>query len=1138
MNFIIKKQNKIALTATNLQLNVSDPTNSVWVSASAGTGKTHVLIQRILRLLLNDPFLKISEVLAITFTKAATMEMQSRLIEELSKWIKTPQEELEKDITFLLQRKPTKKELINARTLLTKVLDDPVGLNISTVHSFCETLLRKFPIEAGIPSSFVLIEGRDEKALLKKAWFKAVKELSKSNRGLFNDVFSLLGEFSLEKAIQAILSGDNKNRFYKMLNHFGGIENFIHNLENEFGITDDSEQDLKFSILNFSDDKKLNLKELLNLAMHDKSAKSQKSAEKLDNILSSDVINNNLVNEYISIFFTKKLEPQKAPFVKAITSSTSFDMEQFIAFENNLIIHRLESITNLQSFKISKALSILADKMFSIYKKEKLELALLDFNDLIEYSEKLVNKSEVQEWITYKLDSKIKHCLLDEAQDTDNSQWNILSTIVSEFYYGKGQHETPRTTFAVGDMKQSIYRFRGANPEVFNNIRKELDEKSAAINHSFKEIGLHTSFRSTKAILNFVDEVFKDKNRKLALDGIDEELTHEVFKLDTAGRVEISPIITKDMLENEELETSYVIPKDKQIEKLSMTLRRLNYKNVANKIVNLFNTEDVSPQDIIILLRNRAGMKELTEELTKANIPHTGSDILYLSKSVIVEDLLNFAKFICFEDDLSLISILKSPSFNYSDDVIFKIYTSYKKEKCFKNLFHYLSESIEYSAEYSVLREITKLKNRTRIVDLYTHIINKLDLNEKFMALSAENIPAEQQQVKETIQEFLNQVEKFPQLSVLSFLNWFKKESITVKKNTSNIKNAVRIMTCHGSKGLEAKIVFLPDCGSDYIAESISKEKLLFRKSNNDDFDSSFVFLSGAREMNKTSLEKEILTEQEDLFFKDDMRLLYVALTRAAQGLYISGVQNKKELPENSWYSLLHSIMNQKINEDTENYSELTNGALVFKTPQLSEIQKKEVEIVKTIDEMEIPQWIYENAENEQSVQQERSSTDLSSEEYLEKFKEDKGKDLSYGSVVHKLLEELPKLSKDMREEYLTNYLNNKRGLFSRETLTQNILSILDKFDYLFTPNSSFSEVQVQYQSDKLISSGIIDRIAIVENKVYIIDYKTGQKTEENLAKYTKQLQSYVTIVKGIYPAKQIIPAILWISSGELDELN
>ena len=401
------QQQKISQKATKLQMQASNPESSVWVSASAGTGKTHVLTQRILRLLLNDPFLRISEILAITFTKAAAMEMQNRLISELSKWVKLDENKLYEQLEFLLQRKPTLKDITNARTLLTKVIDDPVGLNISTIHSFCETLLRKFPLEAGIPSAFTLIEERQERKLLRKAWFKAVKQQFDTNKDLFGEVLELMGEHSLTEAVSSILN--QKNRFYEMLYHHGGVEQFLENLKAEFDLSVFDEDKLMASIIDFDMTTKDRLKEIMTACSYDKTKKAQSVYDSLNLILQNELSTNQLVNAYLDIYLTKKLEPSKSVFTKKTKESVSFDLEEFTYEEAERIISILDSVTNLQNFKISKVLCILADKMFEFYKQEKLEMSYLDFNDLVDYAEKLINKVEIQDWIRYKLDSKVKH---------------------------------------------------------------------------------------------------------------------------------------------------------------------------------------------------------------------------------------------------------------------------------------------------------------------------------------------------------------------------------------------------------------------------------------------------------------------------------------------------------------------------------------------------------------------------------------------------------------------------------------------------------------------------------------------------------------------------------------------------------
>jgi len=1129
------QQQKISQKATNLQLQASHPESSVWVSASAGTGKTHVLTQRILRLLLNDPFLKISEVLAITFTKAAAMEMQNRLIEKLAEWVKATDSELTTELEFLLQRKANAKDLINARILLTKVIDDSVGLNISTVHSFCETLLRKFPLEAEIPSSFTLIEDRDARKLLKKAWFKAVKQQLDTNKDLFSEVVNLMGEHSLTDAVNTILN--QKNRFYKMLYHYGGIQHFLVSLKEEFKITSFDEASLRSQILAFDLEIQQKLKDILDVALADGSSTCMKLVDKLEKVLQENGTQKDLIAVYKDIYFKKDNNPRSKILTKKPAEKLSFDVDEFKIEEFDRINAILDSITNLQNYKISQVLCILADKMFKYYEKEKLELSYLDFNDLVDYSEKLVNKTEIQDWIRYKLDSKIKHCLIDEAQDTDMQQWNILHGIIQEFYFGEGQHEKPRTTFAVGDMKQSIYRFRGANPEVFDNIRQELDKKAEPIDHDFKVVGLHTSFRSTQAVLNFVDEVFKEPSRKVALDGINESLHHQVYKYDQAGRVEIAPLLTKEDLPADEEVSDYEIPAGPQKPVHKLTLRQMNYLNVAKKIKYLLDFENTPPKDIIILLRNRTGMPDLIEQLTKLNIPHTGTDEIYLSDSVIIDDLIAFAKFLCFEnDDLSFLQILKSPAFNYSDDVLFKHFAEYKKQRLIPTFYQYIKGIEEFGNVVSKFDGLKYKANKVRVFDLYLEIINSLDLSEKMMADLGGSIPAQQNQVKDTIDEFLRQIEGFSELSLLAFLDWFKKYSAKIKKNTANANDAVRLMTIHGSKGLEANAIFLPDSGLDSVKDSLRKEKLLFKKDESAKVDTAFIYKTRSTEK-PTYLEQEILAKEEKLFFEDDMRLLYVALTRARGEIYISGVSDKSELSEYSWYFILQKAMESRIESQSLGYSKLEDGTLVFKTAKLLDSPEKKAQTEQESDEIILPSWINQNAAKETGIVQERASYNITSAEYIEKLKQQSQENYQYGNAIHKLLEELPKIPADEREFYLDEFLANKQTLANSEQIKTKVLNILNKYQDIFNPEISFAEVNIQGQSENKKITGIVDRIAVLDDKVYVIDYKTGQKAPEYIAKYKQQLALYAKVLKQVYQDKQLIPAILWFDLAELEEI-
>ncbi|MFT7144706.1 MAG: ATP-dependent helicase/nuclease subunit A, partial [bacterium] len=618
---------EIIAEATRRQNNAAHVSQSVWVSASAGTGKTYVLTKRILQLLLADRKLQPSGILAVTFTRAAAREMESRIRERLSVWATCDENQLIEELALMLEHEPYRADIARARSLFADVLDD--GVNSNTIHGFCQQILAKFPIEAGVNPGFKLVEGRERDDLLSQAkndvFSLALNGHLKPN-WIFDYYAGEVGEKTLSEALDAFVAGSG--RFRRYFTRYGGLDAVLKRLADELGVdaglTSTSVIALKKEVCKLPSGAENTLK-LLMESLFQGAKTSQGLGEKLAHYLSSSERD---WQELVAVFLKLDGTERKSGFPdkKALAFGGEPLWEEMEVIRARILAVQ-EKLKSFNAFLMTSAYLQLGDQILQKYEYLKQKVGSLDFDDLIAKSAELLRSEEKSAWVRFKMDSNISHVLLDEAQDTDSDQWGILKALVSEFYAGKGLHEEKnRTFFAVGDIKQSIYRFRGAEPHVFGAMRDYLQEHQKQSGHKVAVEELIVSFRSTEPVLNFVDCVFKDKLRGKAVDELVEIIDHRAAQIGSSGRIEIWPLIEKEKTAKEEIE-AWALPTKQE---KAVTIKTALAEKTALHIQQLLSSNDVlestrnyiQPSDIMILLRSRGMMSMLIAALDKYRIPH------------------------------------------------------------------------------------------------------------------------------------------------------------------------------------------------------------------------------------------------------------------------------------------------------------------------------------------------------------------------------------------------------------------------------------------------------------------------------------------------------------------------------------
>lgn len=1051
-----------------LQLRASDPTLSTWVSASAGTGKTKILTDRVLRLLLQKvPFNKI---LCLTFTNAAANEMQERIIAQLEKWSHSLQEDLIDSLQNTLGRKPTKDELIKASSLFELYLKTQDQINIYTIHAFCQKILKKFPLEAGISPNFKII---DE--------FKVNKIIRDTKRQIFN-----LPE------IQHVINFLIEN-FHELT--IDGIFNEIISIKTKI-LTK------KLNSLSVESNTELSGLECINnLAKHDPNIS-------IDVISNSDIKNliiNSLGADLASLdikpfFLTLSGEKKKRIVTKKIASLSSNLYEELEKIQDQ--IYQLDQIKKTENLLLnSRLFEILAEKLILEFESYKNKNAFLDYDDLILHTQSLLTNSKAKEWVLYKLDGGIEHLLVDEAQDTSNNQWLIIEALAQEFYSGESGNNKSRTIFVVGDEKQSIFSFQGADTSTFSYMNKFLNDKLKEGKKAFETIDLNTSYRSTKEILTCVHYVFNKIARKSPEDFKAKLPEMVLYRNAHNGLVQLWPLCSN---KGDDVDDKFwpICPENIQNNsKVILAKKIANYikEQISSGRILPSTNNKISAQDFMILFRSRDDFTdEVIKALKEAKIDITGLDRISLADDLAVADLIAIAKFVLNpENDLNLATLIKSPILGLSEQELYKLVIVAKDNKL--SLWEYVKLTDKYSLIKDKLEEFLALYRFFPLNNFFPYITDVMD----YKNIMNKNDEAINEFLKLSNDYFLEYGN-----SLQNFIYWILKNPITVKRDTES-SNKLRIMTVHGSKGLQAPIVILcdttklPTISDRFIWDE--NDQLLSAKS------SSYI----------PAFYEAIKAKEQHKAYQEYLRLLYVGMTRAEDHLIICGYQGNSKIPENCWYELIRESLQEIGSLDRDGKVTYGDNSLACSnqnlTIRLVENKKAELAITNLPTPWKISKTVrlsYTNIETEASYR----NADL----------------LEYGLVFHKILEEA------IRNKNLTNITYHPLITTLDSTLQKRIktsmkkIVINEEFKELLKYDLK-TEVSFGYKTDSEIKIGRVDLLIIQKERIIIIDYKSGKSNKELIPDtYIKQLSFYKQALREIYPDKIIDCKIIWLDRGAI----
>ncbi|HVI86849.1 MAG TPA: double-strand break repair helicase AddA [Dongiaceae bacterium] len=1136
--------------ATRAQRLGADPARSAWVTASAGSGKTKVLGDRVLRLLLDGT--RPERILCLTFTKAAAAEMANRIAETLARWASMPQAELRNELDRLLGRKPSAETLSDARRLFSRVLDAPGGMKIETIHAFCQSLLRRFPLEAEIAPHFQPMEERDtaeqlraaRDAMLIAAQLDAGSPLAAALAHVVR-----LGEDRLDRIMDGFRRNHAKLRLLQQRS--GGLAAIGRVMAR---LLDLREGETRETILQGGCAEAAfdgaGLRAAVALALEGK-VTDQKLGHQVATWLAGDLaVRVTGFDDYCAAFHDSKGQPKSAYLTKALQQASPA-AEDALLQERDRLIRLHDRVKAADILANSQALLTLAFDMLRRYERRKALRAELDFDDLITKTRDLLQRPGIAPWVLYKLDGGIDHILVDEAQDTNPMQWQVIEALAGEFFTGIGAVDRNRTIFAVGDVKQSIYSFQGADPTGFIRMRAQFAEMAGV--ERFSNVLLDVSFRSTDHVLGLVDRVFALPGAApgVVLPG-DPVLRHRVSRIGAAGEVRLWP---RAIPVDADMPAPWSPPRVR--EEAAAPVARLA-DAIAAECQRLIREARLADQDrpvqagdILILARSRNVFFDAVVRALKArDVPVAGIDRMHLLEQIAVQDLLAFADFLLLpEDDLTLACLLKSPLVGLGEEDLMRLCLDRGELSLWSMLALRASEDRVFAEAYEMLGGFLDRADYLTPFALYSDLLAAAGGRRKlYSRLGLEAADA--------VDEFMSLAQAYEQRetpSLQGFVHWLRSNDVEVKRETQERADQVRIMTIHGAKGLQAPIVFLVDQQRRAPAD----DGLFWIEAGGVELP-----LWSPRRAADHALTAAARLRREQAAALEENRLLYVALTRAEDRLYVCGIGSGAASAKPGWYDHVAEAMAAIPGVEELELSQMAGDGWLGTARRISSEQRVEPRRRAAAVEAsasaatELPDWLTRTAPDEPDPPQPLTPSRPSAAEtaaepaLVSPLAADQGYRFKRGRLLHHLLETLPEIPLAGRPAAAAAYL--ARPIHALTTnqqveISMEVFAVLAHPDFapLFGSQSQAEVPVVATLRDRegrsRILAGQIDRLALVGDDCLIVDYKSNRPPPMQVAQvplpYLRQMAAYRTAVRLIYPDKTVRCVLLWSDGPRLMEV-
>jgi len=1137
----------------------SDPQRNITVTASAGTGKTYLLITRLLRLLLSDTAPE--TILAITFTRKAAAEMQHRITERLHELLTLMPGALNRALQAI-GIPPSKCMQLKAQTLYERLLRCEQSLRITTFHAFCQEILQRFPLEADVPPGFEIL---DSSGLLEKRALDAV----------------------FSEATQQP-DGNTARALEILMNHCGGISNtetslkqFLQHRSDWWAFTDKQAQPLAharetlLSQLGISADEQAapdtifltssrlaQCEQFSTLLSKHKSKNNVLHAALLTQAVNDDTSSiEQRIEKIRSVFLTTTGEPRKRKESAAQKKSMGAEEHLFLKIHHVIseaLLALQDQLNRHRLYHGSAAWYQVGARLLHYYQTMKEEQRLLDFADLEWRAYQLLNHHNNAHWIQYKLDQRINHLLVDEFQDTNPTQWRLLLPLLQEL--ASGENSRNRSVFLVGDSKQSIYRFRRADPRLFDTARQWLGEHLNAATSP-----LDISWRSAPAIIDCVNLIFDNTSFGKQLSSFQ---THDTHQKQLWGKVELLPLIDVDNIDESPPSSTFRNPLhqprisagdtwQQHYEEGKLIAARINtMMNDGTAIKKDNELQPIKRNDVIILLRSRTHLSAYEMALREHNIAYTSNTKSTILDTLVAQDMVALLNtLISPHNNLALAQVLRSPLFNCSDESLMQL-ASITAQQTQHNVpqswFTSLLELQEPGHNNSLTRarqlilQWQTYAGELPVHDLLDRIYHGGDIQSRYHAAFPVHLHARIEGNLTRFIELALEIDSGRYPSLPHFINRLKRlkehapDSIDEPASNNN-DGAVRIMTIHAAKGLEAPVVFIADAAR--TTNSKRAHQAIVNWPSAAPHPSHFFLCSAKNTIDRDTATLLAADDQEEA--REDANLLYVALTRARQHLIISGCIPGKG-KERGWYGVIAQQLMEKEAIINNSGFEMGNGTVLkIATPKLERSEMAQASIAYLPKITTTPHQalkIDNSAISPSNLSNTSSCCDKAS---TKKAVIDEDEHSTRGKIIHRMLE-LVTNGTEWSRPLITQVINEEHGQHTTPGLLNawldEVYSLIDAppLQWLFDPaqyHSAYNEMTLNFTKGKSKVTGIIDRLVINNDSVIIIDYKTHRNVNRDNAasvaeNYRGQLDMYQYGIEKIWPDKPVKKLLLFTNSA------
>ena len=1135
-----------------LQAEASDPQVSAFVSANAGAGKTHVLALRVIRLLLagTDPM----KILCITFTKAAAANMAARVFDTLAHWIALDDEALDREMRAIGETSIGPAQRARARRLFASALDTPGGLKVQTIHAFCTRLLHQFPFEANVAARFAVLDERAQDELLDRATMGVLLDAARSPgtplAGALATAIATAADRTFRDVVRELMA--RRDAVTAWIARAGSPAKAIDELSRALGI--DPQVDLarlEHELVEGDDLPSSQWAAVAALCAEGSKTDNERGAQLRAAFAASGATR---VAGYLSVFLTDTMSPRKNVITIGLAKKHP-DLAERLTREQARVYALIQKRNAVICRDRTAALLTIGAAVIARYRADKENGGLLDYDDLIAKTLELLATVNPG-WVHYKLDRGIDHVLIDEAQDTSDTQWEIITRLVAEFTSGAGAREVVRTIFAVGDEKQSIFSFQGAVPRKFDEMRRHFEQAHRVIGAEWRYVQFEHSFRSGPNVLGAVNQVFAARDVYVSVtsdaDGI---APHQSLPDAAPGVVEIWPLMRPQ--DRREIEGW-----DAPFDALSVTSPQVRLaRRIADTIADGIRSGEplgrerkpMTAGDVLVLVRQRGALFEaVIRALKERHIAVAGADRLVLTEHIAVVDLMALADALLLpDDDLALAVALKSPLFGIDEDQLFAL--AHGREGSLRAaLAAKAAEAPAFAAAQALLERCAGEARAASPFGFYAWLLGAAGGRAKFLRRLGP-------EATDALDEFLElalDYERREAPSLQGFMAWLRAAQTEIKRDMEISRDEVRVMTVHGAKGLEAPLVILADTTSPPAGPRPPRLLALPAPRAAPGTPDRIVWagrkatdappVASARQTARAEAEHEY------------RRLLYVAMTRAADRLIVAGCEGERPRPAGCWYDLVLDGL-----RDREGFHTVGEGdAQIWRYRKVPDMAPPRLVEASPQGELALrapfPAWLRRvaPAEPEHTAPITPSEGDAArpAERRDASSSEARRLAIARGLLIHRLMQSLPDIAPDRRADAARRYVARAGSDFApadREAFVATTLHLLDepRFAALFSPGSR-AEVPIVGRLARpgrapLPISGQIDRLAVTDDAVLIADYKTNRPAPRTLDEairtypaYVRQLALYRAMIGRLYPGRVVRAALIWTDVPDLMELS